>query len=242
MKIKLLLVLLVIIGLGAVVWWKQSNKILPPNSSIGTATSQTENSQQKDVDAIRFSMGEPNLELAFVNADLPTPYFRVGKVTKVGNGENMDAVDGWTRKVNIYDQKKLVNGECSVYEFNIDARNHNLTAVIIRDLRQGEIEDLKNSGTTCNSNPVNNQKITKAEAETIAMNYLKRALSNFDQIKDQFVYSQQQDGTHEWLWEDKGYKLPEGLSSRPYPSPTIRISVYGNSQIQYWNTTSLFAN
>ncbi len=247
---KLLLILLVVVGLGAVIWWKQSNKILSPKNSLTwTETSQTENSQQKDIKTIRIFMGDPNLKLSFATTDLPTPYFRVGKVTKVGNRENMDAVDAWIRNVNVYDQKELINGWCSVYEFNTDIRNHSLTAVIIRGLRQNEIETLKNSGTSCNSNLKNVQKLTKTEAETIAMDYLKRTLSNFDQIKDQFIYStytslssQNNGESHEWLWQDKNYKLPEGLSSRPYPGPIIRISVYGKNQIQYWNTTSLFTD
>ncbi|MDP3987442.1 MAG: hypothetical protein Q8P81_04425, partial [Nanoarchaeota archaeon] len=86
-------------------------------------------------------------------------------------------------------------------------------------------------------------KIAKTEAETIAMDYLKRTVPNFDQIKDQFTYSQQLNGeSHQWFWEDKGYKLPEGLEGRPYSYPTIRISVSGNKEIQYWNTVSLFEN
>lgn len=238
MKIKIIVVLLILVGLGVgVVLWKQNNgmPVLPTKQTADTTT--------QDMDAIRTFMAEPNLELSFVKTDLPTQYFRVGKVTKMGNGENMEAVDGWIRQVNVYDQKALVNGQCSVYEYNTDARNHTLTAVIIRGLQPSEIDNLKNDGVTCVSNSVNMPKITKAEAETIAMEYLNRALPNFDQIKDQFIYTQQQNGeSHDWVWEDKNYKLPEGLSSRPYLYPTIRMSVYGNNEIQYWNTVSLFEN
>lgn len=236
---KLLLILIFLAGLGAIIWWKQGNKIPSIGSDVEIETS----SQQKDIEAIRAFMGNPNLELTFVNTDLPMQYFRVGKVTKMGSGENMEAVDGWTRQVNVYDQKDLINGTCSVYEYNIDARNHNLTAVVIRGLQQSEIENLKNSGTPCNPNSGNGQKITKAEAEAIATGYLRRALPNFDQIENQFVYSSQNNGeSHQWVREDKGYKLPEGLSGRPYPGPIIRISVHSSNEIQYWNTTSLFEN
>ncbi|MFA6518628.1 MAG: hypothetical protein WCV93_03170 [Candidatus Shapirobacteria bacterium] len=243
MKTKLLLGLLIVVVIGGIILWNSGKKTQSLTTNSEPTPLQEENSQQKDIDAIRSFMSEPNLELSFINIGLPTQYFRVGKITKVGNGENMDAVDTWTRNINVYDQKELINKECSVYEFNTDARNHNLTAVIIRGLRQNEIENLKNSGKTCDFNSKNVQKLTKTQAETIAMGYLKRALPNFDQIKDQFVYSSQNNGeSHEWLWQDKNYKLPEGLSSRPYPGPIIRISFYGDNQIQYWNTTSLFAN
>lgn len=238
MKTKLLIAILVLIGLGAtVVWWKQGGRtpVLPANQKTDNAT--------EDMTAIRTFMAEPNLELSFVNTDLPMPYFRVGKVTKMSNGENMEAVDGWVRQINVYDQKELVNGECAVYEYHTDARNHTLTAVVIRGLRPNEVDALKKDGVTCVSNSGNMPKIAKAEAETIAMQYLKHVVPNLDQIKNQFTYSLQSNGeAHQWLWEDKGYKLPEGLEGRPYSYPVIRITVYGNNQIQYWNTVPLFKN
>lgn len=238
MKIKIVLVLLVVGLVAGYVWLKKENKT---TNSVPSVSNTTQNTPSDDVSVIRQFMDKPDLELSSVGTNLPTQYFRVGKVTKVGTGENMDPVDGWTRQINVFDQKDLINGTCSVYEYNLDSRNHKLTAVIIRGLKPSEIEDYKNNGITCSPETNNKQKLSKSEAETIAMDYLKRGLPNFDQIKDQFVYSQQNNGeSHEWLREDKTYKLPEGLSSRPYQYPIIRISVYGNGEIQYWNTTSLF--
>lgn len=237
---KLIAVFTVLLIAG-VIFITQQGSVKPEEASPQTNNSQSK--EQNNIASIRSFMAQPELELTFVNTDLPMPYFRVGKATQMGTGENMEAVEGWTRKVNVYDQKELVNGECSIYEYHTDARDHTLTAVIIRGLRPGEVDSLKNNGVTCVSNSSNLQKITKADAEAIAMGYLKRALSNFDQIKDQFAYSQQKNGeSHEWLWEDKSYQLPNGLSGRPYPYPIIRISIYGNNQIQYWNTVSLFQN
>jgi hypothetical protein len=144
MKIKIIVVLLILVGLGtAIVLGKQKSKslVLPVNQTVETTN--------QDISAIRTFMAEPSLELSFVNTDLPTQYFRVGKVTKVGNGENMDAVDGWVRKVNIYDQKELLDGQCSIYEYNTDTKNHTLTAVSIRGLRSDEASNLKNNGITC---------------------------------------------------------------------------------------------
>lgn len=238
MKIKIIVVLLILAGLGAgIVWWKQSDKtpVLPLKRATDTTT--------EDIAAIRAFMADPNLGLSFVNTDLPMPYFRVGKVTKMGNGENMEKVDGWVRQINVYDQKELVNGECAVYEYHTDARNHTLTAVVIRGLRPNEIDALKKDGVTCVSNSGNMPKIAKAEAETIAMQYFKHAVPNLDQIKTQFTYSLQSNGeAHQWLWEDKGYKLPEGLEGRPYSYPVIRMTVNGDHTVSYWNTVSLFQN
>ncbi len=186
-----------------------------------------------DLDAIRQFAGNSSEGFSFVKNDLPLPYFRVGKVTQVGTGENMDPVAGWTRSVDIYQATKPIEGTCSVYEYHTDSRNHQLVAVIIRGLKPGE----KNCTDKSNAMPT----ITKTEAETIATGYLSRAVPDYNQIKDQFVYSVERNGeTHEWLRQDGNFELPEGVSSRPYPGPIIRISVYGNGEIQYWNTTSLF--
>ena len=234
MKTKIIVVLLILAGLGAaVVFWKQSNgtPVLPVNQTTDATT--------EDMVAIRTFMADPALELSYVNTDLPMPYFRVGKVTKMGNGENMEAVEGWTRQVNIYNQEELLNGTCSVYEYHTDVKNHNLTAVVIRGLRPNEIEARKQEGITCiQSNPP--AKINEEEAQDIAFGYLRRVLPNFEEIKDQFAYSESK--SHIWFWEDKSYKLPDGLEGRPYLYPTIRITVNGDKTISYWNTVSLFEN
>lgn len=196
-----------------------------------------------NVASIRSFMGKPDLEVEFVTTDLPMPYFRVGKVTKIGNGENMDPVDGWTRMVNVYDQKDLIDGQCSTYQYHTDERNNSLTAVLIKGLKPAEVDELAKNGVDCAAQPDSGQKLDKNEAETIAMQYLGRAVANFDSIKPDFEYSTQPDeGSHERLWEDNKFRLPEGVDSRPYGGPTIRISVYGKNQIQYWNTVALFGD
>lgn len=239
MKTKLIIGLLILFGLG-IVLWKQGNKV-----NLSTSiTSQTADSKTVDMSTIRSFMAKPDLKLAFVKTDVPFPvYFRVGKVTQVSGGENMEAVEGWTRQINIYHQKELLNGQCSVYEYYVDSRNHSLVAVVIAGLKPSEVEEYKNKGITCSETSSSMPKITKSEAETIAMSYLARGVKNFDQIKDQFIYSEKYNGElHQWFWEDKDYKLPEGLEGRPYSYPTIRITVDGNKQIQYWNTVPLFEN
>ncbi|NMB56551.1 hypothetical protein GYA19_01265 [Candidatus Beckwithbacteria bacterium] len=223
------------LGVGFIVW-KHNSK------APAITTNQKDEIFTDDVTVIRTFMANPNLELSFVKTDLPMPYFRVGKVTKVGNGESMEAVEDWVRKVNIYDQKGILDGRCATYEYQLDARSHKLTSVDIRGLRPNEIEALKKDGINC-VDSYQMPKISKADAETIAKGYLKRAVPNLDQIWEEFIYSLQSNGElHQWLWEDKGYKLPEGLEGRPYSYPIIRITVYGNKQIQYWNTVSLFQN
>lgn len=237
MKTKVLIVLLGV-GIASIFLLKVKthNPIVKP---INT----TQNVPADETSIVRRVMDKQNLELAYVTSELPTQYFRVGKITKVGNGENMESVENWSRKVDVYDQKELIGGTCSVYEYNFDTRNQKLTAIIIKGLKPNEVETYKNKGITCSSDTGKTKKLSKIDAESIAMGYLSRAIPNFDQIKNQLEYSTQNNGeSHEWLWSDKTYKLPDGISSRPYTYPTIRISVYENGEIQFWNTVPLFEN
>ena len=239
---KPLLILSAVLILGGPIWWKQSNKTLSPNSGTETETSKTESPLQKDINTIRSFMANPNLDLVSKRTGLPQPYFMVGKASPLdkGGGMRIDKVPEWERQVNIYEQKDLINGQCEVYEYQTDSRKNTLTAVHIRNLRQSEIDDLKANGISC-GRASTMPKMSKVEAETIAFGYLKRALPNFDQIKDQLVYSEKLDGeSQEWRWEDKNYKLPEGLTGDPYSYPVIRIVIYGDKSILYENTISLF--
>ena len=239
---KLVLVLLIVVGLGGVIWWEQSHKTPSPDFSINTETAQKESPQQKDFNAIRSFMANSNLDLISKGTGLPQPYFMVGKAFPLdkGGGITIEKVPEWERSVNIYEQKDLINGQCEVYEYQIDSRNNTLTAVHIRNLRSSEIDELKASDATCGGASTV-PKLSKEEAETIALGYLKRALPNFDQIKDQFTYSQKLGGeSQEWRFEDKSYKLPEGLTGDPYSYPVIHIVIFGDKSILYENTSTLF--
>lgn len=115
--------------------------------------------------------------------------------------------------------------------------------MVIRGLKQSEINSLKAEGIACVPDSHNMSKISKTEAEAIAMAYLVRGVQTFDQIKDLFTYSQQYNGeSHEWIWKNKSYELPNGLAGDPYSYPIVRIVIYGDKSILYENTTSLFEN
>src|SRR3989344_3254720 len=229
MKTKIIVILLTLTSLGAgLVWWRQSGKAptLPSKQVVDNIS--------EDTATIKSFMSDPNLELVYKGTDLPQPYFMVGKVSQLekGGGIKIEKVSGWERLVNVYEQKDLINGTCSVYEYHTDSRNDVLTTVRIRNLKPSEIEE-----TSCTESTNQMPIMTKKEAETLAMSYLKRALPNLSDIKDKFVYTQKLGGeSHIWMWEDKNYQLPEGLGGDLYSYPTIRIVVNGDRQIQYWNT------
>src|SRR3989338_8522417 len=98
MKIKIIVALLILVAVGVFVLQKQG-------TTPSLITNKVVDTTSKDIAVIRTFMAEPNLELSFVNTNLPQPYFMVSKVTKLTNGENIEEVDGWVRQVNVYDQK-----------------------------------------------------------------------------------------------------------------------------------------
>jgi hypothetical protein len=239
MKNKLLIAGIVILAVAVVALVSKS--ALP---AVKQQISLTKSEQQKpkdEISVIRLFMADPALEITFVRTDLPQPYFMVGKVTKLSDGENIEKVDGWVRQVNVHEDTNPLSDTCGVYQYHIDPRNQIITQVVTRGLRPNEIEALKQKGTPCSETTNETTKLTKSEAEQIAFGYLSRALPNFDEVKDQFVYSQDLKA-QTWLWEDKDYQLPEGLEGRPYSYPIIRLTVFSPGQILFWNTVPLFQN
>lgn len=236
MKTKTIVAVVVLAVAGIIAVWKQQDNKTPVLSTDGVTDVKT-----LDMAAIRDFMNNPDLELSYLETGLPQPYFMVGSATAVdGGGENIEKVDGWIRQVNIYHQKELLNGQCGVYEYHVDPRDHSVTEVVPIRLKPEEIDGYKESNVTCNSFADTLPRLSKAEAEVMAMEYLGRVIPHFDQIKDQFTYSEEK--MHTWLWEDKNYQLPEGLKGIPYSYPVIRMSVGHDKTIMYWNTVSLFEN
>jgi len=217
-------------------------RLIAGKSPMNSADSQAIKTTDK-LAVIREFMADSNRELVFTGTDLPMPYFRVGKVTQRNDGENMEAVEGWVRMVNVYEDAKPLAAGCGVYQYHVDPRSNTLTQAVTRGLRPNEIEALKAKGTPCTETTNQVSKMTKADAEQIAFGYLERALPNFGQIRDQFIYTQKLGGqSHDWIWEDKDYQLPDGLEGRPYSHPIVRMTVYGNGSITYQNTLPLFEN
>lgn len=213
-----------------------------------------------DENAIRAFMGVPNLALDYITSQKNPANFSVGKIETVpvkGTNESgawkMEIPKEWERPVNIYQQTKYIDDRCEVYEFEVDARNSQVVEVHLKYAQ--EIEQMEASGTPvnimdrCKSYPSMEVPLkTKDIIQTNALTYLSR-LPNYDAIKDQLTYIPSSKNpinapaANEWKWEDKSYKLPEGLSSDPWPYPTVRIIMTsGRKLLYYLNTTGLFQN
>jgi len=205
--------------------------------------------------AIRTFMGEPNLELEYMSQNRHPANFSVykptGKTTANDDGGTYDFVEGWDRPVYIFQQKNYINDRCEVYEYEVSIETHQVIQVGVR--YPEEIQPMMPDERTSKCGQYGSLETplkTKAEIEQIAFAYLSRDPEHTkfmlrSDIQPEYIPSKK--GTanpaqNEWKWEDKSYKLPEGLIGDPSPYPTMRIIVTsGGKLIYYLNTTELFS-
>jgi len=266
--IIILIVLLLASTLIFIYWWQRGDALLvqPPSDfqgrgggsvndeNISPLTLQSE-SQIKET--IKFFMDNPNLSVEYVTNRKNPSNFTVGKVTPID--DNLPGVTGawrtdvppeWERPVYIFQQTEYINELCEVYEYEVDVRNSQIVEVHVRYPESIQNLSLDERKKQCGSlSSLYGPVVTEEEIKTVTMDYLARAVSDFDQIKDQFEYRPSTKtpvniaAAHEWIWQDTDYKLPEGLSGDVYNYPTIRIIISsGGKLIYYFNSVGLFKN
>lgn len=215
---------------------------------IDLLTARPESERVKAMEAIRAFMEKPNLRLQYMGTRHPSN-FNVGVITnQTDGGYTMDNVDGWERKVEVYQQKEYIGNTCEVYEYEVDIRNNDIVQVGIRYPQEGIIDNPKQQKDCQSSQSLETPILLMADIKDVAIGYVQRGVKNFDAIKNEFIYegssvSPKTISAHNaWIYEDKDYKLPEGLfAEAPSKVPTIwsRVSS-GGYLIMYLNTTGLF--
>ncbi|MFA6437571.1 MAG: hypothetical protein WC242_00045 [Candidatus Paceibacterota bacterium] len=218
------------------------------SAQLDILTARPESEREKAMQAVRDFMAKPNLQLQYIRTRHPSN-FNVGIVTnQTDNGYTSEDVDGWERKVEVYQQKEYIGKTCEVYEYEIDIRNNDIVQVGIRYPQEGVIENPKKQEECQDSHSLETPLLTLSEIEEIAMDYTQRGVKNFNEIKDKFIYEGSSanpktiSAHNAWIYENKDYKLPEGLTAElPSKFPTIwsRVSS-GGYLIMYLNTTGLF--
>jgi hypothetical protein len=211
-------------------------------------TARSESERGKAMEAIKAFMAKPDLQLQYMGTRHPSN-FNVGVVTnQTDGGYTMEDVDGWERKVEVYQQKEYIGNTCEVYEYEVDVRNNDIVQVGIRYPQEGVIANPKKQSECQDTRSLETPILLMADIKDIAMGYVQRGIKNFDAIKDKFIYEGSADNPktisahNAWIYENKDYKLPEGLfAEAPSKVPTIwsRVSS-GGYLIMYLNTTRLF--
>lgn len=188
--------------------------------------------------AIRNFMGEPNIQLS--NQGLRNPSnFTVAKreIIDSNGSDRMVTPSEWERKVYIYDQTNIASN-CQFYSYEVDARSGKVVQVqLIGSLAVGSEGDLaKAECEKTNSLP----EITSATAEDLAWAIARKNVPNLSDSKGEVSFDQ--GDRYIWMWQDKTYKLPEGLTSEPWQYPTIRVILDKQGRLMtYLNTTFLYA-
>jgi len=218
------------------------------SAQLDLLTARSESEREKAMQAIRDFIAKPDLQLQYIRTRHPSN-FNVGVVTnQTDGGYTMEDVDGWERKVEVYQQKEYIGNTCEVYEYEVDMRNNGIIQVGIRYPQEGVIANPKKQSECQDTRSLETPILLMADIRDIAMGYVQRGVRNFDTIKDKFIYEGSTDNPktisahNAWIYENKNYKLPEGLTAElPSKVPTIwsRVSS-GGYLIMYLNTTGLF--
>jgi len=228
---------------------ERSYKIGQLQVQLDVLTARPEAEREKAIEAIRTFMGNPDLQLVYISTRHPSN-FSVGRVTNQdAGGFTMENVSGWERRVEIYQQKEFINDRCEVYEYEVDPRNNQIVEIHVK-YPEGIPASPDERTAQCGSyGSLEVPLKTKDAIEEIAYQYLRRDLAHtkiiaYSNIMPEYMPSMKgavNPAMNEWRWEDKSYKLPDGLYSDAFPYPTLRIIISsGGKLIYYFNSTGLF--
>jgi hypothetical protein len=204
--------------------------------------------------AIRAFMGELNLEFVYKGQNNHPDNFAVlSNIKQNEGGFTADNPEEWDIPVYIFEQKDYINDRCEVYRYQVTQKTNQVVEIGIvypEEIQQGNPTEQQERKKQCsNYGSLEIPLKTKAEIEQTAFAYLGRDPEHTkftlrSDIQPEYISSKSgaaNPAMNEWKWEDKGYKLPEGLTGDPSPYPTMRIIISsGGKLVYYLNTTDLF--
>lgn len=199
--------------------------------------------------SIRTFMGEPNLELEYTGQNNhPSNFAVLSNVKQNDGGFTANNPDEWDRPVYIFQQTSYINDRCEVYQYQVTQKTNQVVEI-------GIVYPIERNAATPGNCPGNGSLdwplMSKDAIEQTAFAYLGRDPEHTkfmlrSDIQLQYIPSKpgtENPAANEWRWEDKNYKLPDGLMGDPWPYPTMRIIMSaGGKPVYYLNTTELFQN
>ncbi len=212
----------------------------------------SENEIAQTEQSIRTFMGDPNLELQYISQGRHPSNFAVLSNVKANEGGlTADNPEEWDRPIYIFQQTDYINDRCEVYEYEVLIKTKQVVQVGVRYPEEAPMTPDERTAKCKSYGSLEIPLKTKTEIEQDAFAYLGRDPEHTkfmlrSDIQPEYIPSKK--GTanpamNEWKWEDKNYKLPEGLMGDPSPYPTMRIILSsGGKLVYYLNTTDLFAN
>ncbi len=142
----------------------------------------------------------------------------------------------WERKVYIFDQTSIASN-CQFYSYEVDTKSGKVVQVqLIGSLAVGSEGDIARA--ECEKARLQHE-ITDAEAEDMAWAIARKNVPDLSNSKGEVSFDQ--GDRYIWMWQDKSYKLPEGLTSEPWQYPTIRVILDKQGRLMtYLNTTFFY--
>lgn len=215
-------------------------------AEVNLLTARSESERLKAIESIRTFMGKPDLQLIYIATHHPSN-FNVGKITNQdAGGFTMEDVSGWERKVEVYQQAEFIDDQCEVYEYEVDVRSNQIVEVHVRYPDGVSIGNFECAKLGSMYYPLRSND----QIEQAAYAYLGRVPESTGSmlassvIQPQYIPSMKgaiNPAQNEWRWENKNYKLPDGLYSDAFAYPVLRIIMTsGGKLLYYFNSTKLF--
>lgn len=210
-----------------------------------------QNKIAKAEEAIRTFMALPNMEFQYISIRENPSNFTVGKIiSKTENSISMDTPPEWERPIYIIQQKEYIDDLCEVYEYEVSAKTNQIIEVHVRYPEKISLMTSEQKKAKCGRyGSLEIPLKTKSEIEQIAFDFLQRDANHTklllrSDIQPEYTPSKKgvaNPAHNVWQWEDKNYKLPEGLVGDPYQYPIIRIVISSGGKLaNYLNTSNLY--
>jgi hypothetical protein len=195
--------------------------------------------EETSKESIGSFMNDAGLDLSNQGIKHPSN-FSVGAYEQLVNGVQgegrMVIPKEWERNVYLFEQNNLTK-DCQVYSYEVDTHSGKVVQVQLAG-NPPVGSELQEAKAKCEQlNPL--RQITAEEAETIAFDYIRKNVPDLSATKANITA--EQGDRYIYTWEDKNYVLPEGLTSEPWPYPTIRVILDKQGRLMsYLNTTFFF--
>jgi hypothetical protein len=201
----------------------------------------------KAEEAIRKFVGQPNLELQYVNYNNNPYNFQVGKTSGLDKGVFvMKPVAGWDRPVYVFQQKEFINSSCEVYEYEVSAKTFQVIEIHTVTPKWFRMDKDNCSKLASMDWPLKTKnKIEQAVFAVMKNDPEHTSILMCSDVQPQYIPLSKGNvktpAASEWRWEDKKVDLPEGLDGDPWQHPIIRIIMSAGGKLMFYlNTTDLF--
>ena len=177
---------------------------------------------EKAKNAIKKFMNDPNVDLIY-SYFMPHPSnFSIGK----SNGEGkeikvMTSSKEWQRPVYVFQEKKFINNDCQVYQYEVSIKTHQIIEIQTAWPQWFQAEEEYDCPNVYSRPTKSKEEVEKMAFDILAKDpeYTGKILVRSD-IQPKFTERQY---SYEWLWEDESVSPPEGLIGDPFQHPVIRI-------------------